>query len=73
MTYSTSESMINKVVLHNVARQTCHRYEDVLICGDLRDRTIDWDYLQCGSECQKFVDLTVDYFHHQHINEPIRS
>ena len=68
--HSTSASVVNEFALHNVIRLACRRYKDVLICGDFNHRTIDWDLLQCGSEGQKFLDLTLDCFLHQHVNEP---
>ena len=71
--HSTSASVVNEVALHNVIGQACRRYKNVLICGDFSHRTIDSDLLQCNSEGQKFLDLTLDCFLHQHVNEPTRS
>ena len=71
--HSTSASVVYEVALHNVIEQACHRYKNVVICGDLSHITIDWDLLQCNSEGQKFLDLTLDCFLHQHVDEPTRG
>ena len=71
--HRTSASVVNKMALHNVIGQACRRYKNVLICGDIKHRTIDWDLLQYNSEGQKFLDLTLDCFLHQHVNEPTRG
>ena len=71
--HSTSASVVNEVVLHNAIGLVCRRYKNVLICGDINHRTIDWDLLQCNSEGQRFLDLTLDYFPHQHENEPTKG
>ena len=65
--------MINEVALHNVIGQVCRRYKNVFICGDINNRTIDWDLFQCDSEGKKFLDLTLDRFLHQHVNKPTMS
>ena len=61
--------MANETALNNVIGKACHRYKNVLICDDLNHRTIEWDRLQCDSESQKFSDITLDWFLHQHINK----
>ena len=65
--------MVNEAALHNVIGQDCRRYKNVLICGDFSHRTIDWDLLQCDSDGQTFLDLTLDCFLHQHVDEPTRG
>ena len=71
--HSTSASVVNEVALHNVIGQACHTYKNVLICGDFNHRTIDWDLLQCNSEGQKFLDLTLDCFLQQYVNAHTRD
>ena len=65
--------MVNEFALHNVIGQACRTYKNVLICGDFNHGIIDWDLLQCNREGQKFLDLTLDCFLHQHVNEPTRG
>ena len=62
--------MVDEVALHNAIEQACLTYKNVLICGDYGHRTIDWILLQCESEGKKFLDLTLDCFPLQHVNEP---
>ena len=71
--HSISASEVNEMALYNVIGQACRRYTNVLMCGDFSQRTIDWDLMQCISEGQKFFDLTLDCFLHQHVNEPTRG
>ena len=62
--------MVNEVALHNVIGQACRTYKNVIICGDFNHGIIDLNLLQCDSEGQKFLDLTLDCFLHQHVSEP---
>ena len=71
--HSTSASEVNEMALHNVIGQSCRRYKNFLVCGDFNHRTIYWDLLQCNCEGQKFLDLTLDCFLHQDVNEPTRG
>ena len=71
--HSTSVSVVNEVALRKVIGQACRSYKNVLICGDLSHRTIDLDFMQCNREGHKFLDLTLDCFLHQHVDEPTRG
>ena len=71
--HSTSSSVVNEVALHNIIGQACRRYRNVIICGNISHRTIDWDLFLGDSEAQNCLDLSLDCFLHQHVNEPTRG
>ena len=70
---STTSSQDSKDALNSEIRFACHRYNDIIICGDFNYPSIDWNLMQAESEGQNFLDTVMDCFLIQHVREPTRG
>ena len=70
---STTSSQDSKDALNSEIRSACHRYNDIIICGDFNYPAIDWNLMQAESEGQNFLDTVMDCFLIQYVREPTRG
>ncbi len=71
--HSTSASTEEEQALHALISKACEMNDNVMICGDFNHRTIDWDLLHSQAEGQAFLDLSLDCYLVQKVNEPTRG